>query len=178
MKKIITTIIFISLCLPSISFAEYCDMVGCRGDIYWIWVPKSQYQANGLKTIKRNDKSYQYNRSKRLFVEDKLPEVNEIVTLNVNLSSLDIPMCFVAEKCNPESEEHLKQIINIDTRESNIYHDSTLTSEINDTGYQNSFVSGGRRGSWNLNEGAKLRIMGYQYMGSVLFALVYYVSEK
>jgi hypothetical protein len=87
--KIIFFITCLSLYCYSLKVrAEYCDMVGCYGRA-WIHIPKSQYEENNKKELMVNNINYKFDRSDRLFVEDELPEVGEIVTLNMDILSFD-----------------------------------------------------------------------------------------
>lgn len=153
--------------------AEYCNMIGDAGAVRWIYVPRTQYNFLNDKTeIKDMEgKVYKYEMRNRLF-RDKtsLPLVNDVVTLNVNIQSSEIPSCMQLQNCRTDTLEHFKKINEIDGKTPILYNKDG-TAEINSEAYQ-GVNSGGRLGDWDINKDAKLRIMGYQYIDGILFALV------
>lgn len=153
---------------PVLAKAEYCNMVGMAREIKWIHIPHIQYEDNTNTTITVNGKEYKYNRSNKLFNEDNLPEVNSTATLNVDILSSDIPNCLTTKSC---SASELKRWDKIQSGKDTIYNENK-TAEIDISIYQGDPAEGGRLGNWDLNKGAKLKILSYQYINGVLFALV------
>lgn len=151
------------------AFAEYCDMVGVTENyVTWIHIPRSQLEDNGRKEINLNGKLYKHDRSDRLFVKDEVPHVNDIVVLNRNFASSELPSCLLLNNCSKE-ELHRWEIIQQVNSNPTIYENGSATIDTSDyecTG------SGGMRGCWDLNEGAKLEILSFTSIKGILFALV------
>lgn len=165
----------------STASAEYCDMIGGSGDILWIHVPKSQLTTDKVVTvIDKSPKDYKIDRSMRLFVKDGIPNVNDIVVLNTYIADTNIPDLLQFNNCSndpflgeEEAASRWKIIQEVDQRPL-IYHEDGK-AEINSAAYHCTH-SGGRRGCWDLNAGAKLKILNYTLIKGVLFALIYVVD--
>lgn len=80
--------------------AEYCDMVGCAGNIGYIRIPAGQIDRAQSQTIKINNKTYTIDDSTLLFNKPGLPEPSETVVLNRRSS--------LASNWNPKSPIDLK----------------------------------------------------------------------
>jgi len=159
LKIFLSLAIIFSLFAPAYAHAEYCDMIGGEGDISWIYIPR----------ILTDMKSVKSDRSGRLFVEDRLPEVNETVTLNVDIASTQLPACLPNQSCSNEEIKRFEHIKEVDGRKP--YIEENGIYKINESAYQ-CLKPGGRRGCWDLNEGARLKILSYTKIDDVLFALV------
>lgn len=167
-RSIISTFLLIFLNAGSAS-AEYCDMVGGTGDIEWIHIPRSQLQDNGKNQINYNSKIYEYDRSKRLLVKDEIPSVNDTVKLNQDVAGTQLPSCLQLNNCDDEDKERWKIIKQVDKYNPFIFEQGKAI--INTSAYQCTY-SVGRRGCWDLNSGATLKILGFTYIEQILFALV------
>lgn len=162
----------VGLLLPLHVRAEYCDMVGCYG-LTWIYIPRSQYEGCGYKEFSVGEVKYTIDRSLRLFKEDKLPEIGEIVTLNMNVSSFN-PFLRGADLSKEKQKRWLK--IKQVERQPFIIEDTKKKKFINDQAYEGC-GDPGRRGDWDLNKGMKLKIRSYQHVENILFAWVEIINE-
>jgi len=177
MKHIYMLILTLILALqPIVVNAEYCDMIGCKGEIYWIFIPQSQIdlESGEKKTISVNGQSFPLDVSHRLFLEKKLPKVNEVVTLNVDVNSTTLPDFLVAGKVDYATNEEWNKFKKID-KEKYVKSDSGY--KIDGEELLCAHEQGGKRGCWDLNKGAKLRILNYNQFSGLLFALVYVESD-
>ena len=154
--------------------AEYCDMVGCGRDVIkWIYIPKAQYgEMLDKPELKLNDISYSTNNSKRLFKETGLPEVNAVAELNVDVASTNLPECLLKNSCSADEQVRWATIADIDRMHSGIHLDKKQKLASYDDRAYTCSDSRGKIGCWDFNQGMKLRILSYNTIEDVLFALV------
>jgi hypothetical protein len=177
MKNILSLItLFFSFTIIALpASAEYCKMVGGENNIVWINIPRSQVTMLNTTKINLKGKMYTLDRSKRIFYEDGLPEVNTIVTLNDNIASTQIPSCLILQNCSESEKDRLKLIEKVDKYDPLVYINEK--AEINTSSYQCTTVSG-KNGCWDLNKNTKVKILNYTSINDLLFALVRVVSCK
>ena len=155
--------------------AEYCDMIGCKGDIAWMYIPAPQYSpafdAPSMKVTRGKETTeYTIDTSKQLFRTRGLPEVNAIAELNADVKSLNIPDCLTHDACSSDVKERWALIQQIEKNGGVHFDETRKIASVDDTAYQ--CREGGSRGCWDFNEGMKLKILSYTTMDGVLFALV------
>lgn len=148
---------------PWAAYAEPCWMLGCRGVIGFMYIPRSQIDIlPDQQTTILNDVTYTLDTSKRLLKEFGLPPVNSTVTLNVEadliLGSTEINGPSVQKVIDHDWYEHDKK-----TKRARIHQ------------YRFKEASPMARGS-------RLRILGYTiaggaYSGSALFATVLFEGQ-
>lgn len=67
---------------PTTAIAEYCWMIGCAGNVGYVYIPGSQIALKaGVISTTFNGEPYRLDPSARLFREYGLPDVGSIVTL-------------------------------------------------------------------------------------------------
>jgi hypothetical protein len=142
--------------------AEYCWMIGCAGDVGYVYVPGSQLGLKaGVTSTNLNGEEYRLDSSGRLFREYGLPDVGSIVTLK-NESAL-LPY----ESLSNTSLEHeirkFSYVFDMENRTASLY-----VYKLGDFGNP-------------MRPGARLKILSYLGDGSGgnsnLFALVSVVSD-
>ncbi len=148
---------------PKEAISEYCWMIGCGGDIGYVFIPSEQifYTPDSPIQYLNNDK-YTRDASNRLFLEYGLPKVNDIVTLNSYAHLLQ----------GNEIEKNKDVILNF----GHVYDDETRTVSIME------MLPGTFDAAFPMQPGAKLKILGYHsFLGRVvhmpLFALVIVISD-
>lgn len=158
------------LLLPHMALAapwEYCDTVGAKGQIRWIYVPRTQYQTPPASFAQNRQ---EYNDSDRLFTIRGLPNVNDSVTLNHDTATTVLPECIGQNFCPREEFSRKLLISRVEKKEPYLFRGRKVA--INTESYYCTYSDAGERGCWDLNRGASVKIMGYQTIDDVLYALV------
>jgi hypothetical protein len=148
---------------PMSAQAERCWMVGCVGDIGYLYIPGSQITVTaGMTGVSVNAVHYKLDSSDRLLTDYGLPQIGSSVTLN----TLSILFPF-AETSAPEVQQEIK-------KPAYLYEKDTQTARL----YRYSFDE--NRGS-PMARGARLKVLGYWgdalSGSSKLFALVMVESD-
>jgi len=86
MKKVV---IAIFLFFASYSHAEHCWMTGaCLNEVRYIVVPESHYKYTDGETVNIYGKTYLVDAKNKIFLENGVPEVGHVYTINTNYYEL------------------------------------------------------------------------------------------
>ncbi|PRC91724.1 hypothetical protein [Solimicrobium silvestre] len=148
-----------------IAQAEYCWMIGCIGNVGYVYIPASQMIVKADTTeMDFNGAKYKLDQSNKLLKEFGLPSVGTTVELNINATLL--------AKDEIDSSSVLQEIkqpwFNLDKEQ--------LKVQLHNYDFSENFLGGGL-----MRSGARFKVLGYVgdyfYGHSRLFALVYIESD-
>jgi hypothetical protein len=141
--------------------AEWCDKIGCQGEVGYVFIPDSQrFIRSGQSEYRLNDTACRL-KGRRIFQEFGVPEVNAIATIGANTALLSESGIVFYEQ----------EII----KEPFIFDISNKTATIREYNVNGPSL---------VARGARVKILSYRYISigkgdqSKLFALVLYVSDN
>lgn len=92
-RRVLTLILF--LFVPTLAYSEKCWLVGCSGDIAYIYLPESQIGiAQQTVSEKISGVEYRLNTNGKLLREYGLPPIGSVVTLNTTTPLLPFKAIF------------------------------------------------------------------------------------
>ena len=159
--SIIVIATLIGLFSAVISHAEWCRMIGCKGEVGYVFIPMSQQFSRSDRNELRSNNSVYRIQGRRIFKQFGIPEVNSIVTINTNTS-------LMTESCIAANKQEIAKF-------SYMFDDTKKIATIREYNIE---------GCLRVESGAKVKILGYRLLtpgkpgDDRLFALVLYVSDN